>query len=311
MTQPIGFVILSHADPDQLGRLVATLNHLYRHPPISIHHDFHQSRVDAGRFSANVSFVLPSLHTQWAHISVVQAALAALRQLYSRAKPDWFTLLSGADYPVMSGAEVLAELSRAPFDLYLDYQKIEPRPLPLPGPAVSRMGTDSIDWRRRMYDRFVAREWRYPSLTRRLKYTYRSIIFRSVLLRGPFVPFRSNRKCYAGDHWFTGNARVAELLLEAETGQRDLFDYFASRFCPEEAIYHTILGNHPGLRICKDNRRYTHWSGLDAHPRTITLDDLPVARRQRCHFARKFSSSASQEVLAEIDRFLALVPPSS
>ncbi len=310
MTEPIGFVILSHADPGQLGRLVDRLNRLYDRPPIAIHHDFYQSKVETDRFSGNVAFVSPSIRTRWAHISVVHAAQAALRLLYRDASPAWFTLLSGADYPVMRGEAVVADLAGAAFDLYLDHQKIERRPLPLPGPALSRMGTDAVDWRRRMYDRYIAHEWRYPSLTRRLKPTHRRIVFRNELVRAPFVPFGKDRSCHAGDHWFTGTAAVAEVLLEAEARQGDLFAYFATRFCPEEAIYHTILGNRPDLRICKDNRRYTNWAGQDSHPREIAPDDLPIIERQRCHFARKFSSTGSQPVLAEIDRHLGLEPPS-
>ena len=41
----IGFVILSHNNPQQLRRLVLCLQQAYDNPPIAIHHDFGQSSL--------------------------------------------------------------------------------------------------------------------------------------------------------------------------------------------------------------------------------------------------------------------------
>jgi hypothetical protein len=301
---PLGFVILSHADADQLARLVCTLNRVYRHPPIAVHHDFSQTAVDIGQFGANVGFVQPSVRTKWAHISIVHAALAALRTLYDRALPDWFTLLSAADYPTMPAEAVVAELHQSAFDLYMDHQLVERDPSPQQILSPSRLGTHSVHWRRMAYDRYVAKTFQYPSLTKRLKRTHRRIIIRNESMLRTFNWFPANWKCFAGDHWFTGNRKVADALMAASSTHPQLFEHFTDRFCPDESIYHTILCNHPGLRICNDNKRYADWMGQDAHPRLLDHSDLEMIRSSRSHFARKFSATHCVEVLASIDRML-------
>src|SRR5262245_32875462 len=124
MSLTVGFVIVSHNDPEQLTRLVDALNNLYGRPPIAVHHNFSITALDLGRFGDNVRFVQPNLATKWGHISVINAGLAALRVLYKHFSPDWFTLLSAADYPVMSGDEVVDEIRRTPVDVYLDWQVV-------------------------------------------------------------------------------------------------------------------------------------------------------------------------------------------
>ncbi len=306
MPPPLGFLILSHAAPDQLERLVATLNRLYDHPAIAIHHDFSQSTADTTRFPDNVGFVQPSIKTKWSDVACIYAVLAALKLLYRRGSPEWFTLLSAADYPVMPSDDVISELRGSPFDLYLDYQLAELNPAPIENPPHSCMGTHPVAWRRMAYDRYISKEFRYPSLTKRLTYTHRQIIIRNRLLLSPFQPFSPTWQCYAGDFWFTGNGKVADILMTAAEKHQRTFDHFRGRLCPEEAVQHTILANQQGLRICKDNKRYTNWLGQISHPRTIEAEDLPRIVELRSHFARKFSPDGSAGVIAEIDRMLGL-----
>lgn len=306
MARPLGFVILSHTASGQLPRLVDTLNRLYDRPPVAIHHDFSQAAIAVDRFPSNVGFVDPSIRTQWSHISCTYALLAALRLLYQRDAPDWFTFLSAADYPVLTSDRVVDELQRSAFDLYLDHQLVEPHPRVLDDPPPSCIGSHRVEWRRMAYDRYVAKEYRYPSLTRRLTYTHRRITVRSPWLLAPFQPFTSDWKCYAGDFWFTGNGKAADILMTAASDHTRTFRHFESRFCPDEALIHTILANQPDLRICNDNKRFANWFGHEAHPRTVDIGDLEAFSGSRYHFARKFSPDGSTSVLAEIDRKLGL-----
>jgi hypothetical protein len=303
MKPPIGFVILSHGEAEQLARLVNALNRTYDQPPITIHHDFSQCDIDARQLSGDVMLVGPSLRTQWAHISVVRAALAGLALLYQRRAPKWFTLLSATDYPTKAGREVVEELIGGSFDLYLDYQLVERQPVEPAEQIKSRMGTDRLEWRRMAYDRYVAKTIRYPSLTKRLKPTSRKIVIRKKFLCRP-VPFSRDCKCYAGDHWFTGNRKVADILLSAVSDRPEIFAHFSKCFCPEESIYHTLLCNRPDIRVHKDNRRYTDWSGGGAHPKVLGINDIDAIVRSRCHFARKFSAEHSASALDRIDQII-------
>src|SRR5579872_6474400 len=126
--QELGFVILSHTNPEQVLRLISTLNRMYQEPPISCHHDFSQSTLDIGKLPPNVRVVTPSIRTGWGKFSLVQSFLAALDLLYRESDPDWFSLLSGADYPVAAATDVINELQRATVDAFLDVHQLDSRP---------------------------------------------------------------------------------------------------------------------------------------------------------------------------------------
>jgi hypothetical protein len=302
MSPPIGFVILSHLELDQLERLISTLNRTYDEPPIAVHHDFYQSNIDISRLNGNIHFVQPSLKTHWAHINIVHAAIAALRLLYDKHAPDWFTILSAADYPIMPGRNVVQELRQGPFDLYLDYQLAERNPTEKPHAYKSRMETGQKRWAPLAYDRYVAKTIRYPSFTKRLRPIRRNFLIRNETMLRPFVPYSPDWKCYGGEFWHTGNSKVAEILLTETSNSRKTIDHLHDRFAPEESFFQTILCNRPDLRICGDNKRYTDWLGQHEHPKVLEITDLNSILESKCYFARKFAARRPSQILDELDR---------
>ena len=238
MNSAIGFVILSHTEIDLLERLIGALNLTYDEPPIAIHHDFSQSYIDVSRLKGNICLVKPSIPTQWAHVSVIHSALSAIRALYQNYAPECLTLLSAADYPIMPGRKALEEIRDGGVDLYLDYQLAERNPTPHQERFESRLGSDQPSWRRMAYERYVTKFVYYPSFSKRLRPIYREFAIRSqYLLRTcDFIPYSTRWKCYAGDHWFTGNRKVANILLSETSNSPKTLDHLHDRFCPEETI---------------------------------------------------------------------------
>ena len=127
---PLGFVILSHSNPEQVVRLIETLNKLYGSPPIACHHDFFQSKMDRKTLPRNVKLVTPCIATGWGKFSVVEAFLAAVDVLYKESDPNWFCLLSGADYPIAKAEVVLDELEHSSCDAFLDVHQLHDSPSP-------------------------------------------------------------------------------------------------------------------------------------------------------------------------------------
>jgi len=303
MNPPMGFAILSHLDFGPLQRLVEALNHAYGKPPIAIHHDFSQIDGDISRLDGDITFVNPSLRTKWADISLVHASLSALRLLYQIRDPEWFTLLSATDYPIMPGAQVLKELQTGPFDLYMDYQLAERYPSSSPESVKGRIA--SPQWRRNAYDRYVAKTIMFPPLIVKEQDRCPIVIRNEILLR-PFIPYSRDWKCYAGDQWFTGNRDVARILLSETAISRRTLKHLSRRFAPDESFFHTVLANRTDMRICLSNKRYSDWAGQDAHPKELELTDLPSILESRCFFARKFSTQRPSRVLDELDRIISI-----
>ena len=308
----LGFVILSHSNPAQLLRLVKTLNTAYGAPPIACHHDFGQSELDRSAFPSNVHFVEPYIKTAWAKWSVVRAGLEALRLLYQRANPTWFTLLGETDYPVRPANEVIGDLSARQADAYLDYRPVRrattvaPDQIPA-NPALSHLasqGARACQWRfylgaqigipiiraREPDFRNTKTGWRLGRYTVHLPFA------------APQAPFHKEFRCFAGDHWFSGNRRVANILLNPTADHLRLRTYLRFRTIPEECYYATVLGNDRSLRIDKNTKRFAEWQGGGAHPQWVKENDLPKMLASGSHFARKFMPNAS--VLDELDRIV-------
>lgn len=301
MTPPIGFVILSHTNPDQLLSLVRRLDWMFQSPPIVCHHDFTQSPLDSSLFPKHVAFVQPSLKTQWGHISLVRAFLNALRLLYDRPQPpQWFMFLSAADYPLMAADEIVSSLASRPFDLYLTYQIVTA------SPGVSGDSRRFFIGTQHAYDRYRSFVLRVPSFTRRLKPTRRQFVLRNDWAVSRLGSIPRGVDCYAGDAWFTANSRVAEILLSEGSLKTALLRHYQRRLLPEESLYHTLLCNTPGLRIHDDNLRYSDWSQNQNHPKTLVRSDLERALRSGCHFGRKFDPQMSKDALSAIDEVISV-----
>jgi hypothetical protein len=301
MPSRIGFVILSHANPRQLRRLVSALQRSYESPTIVCHHDFSQCFLSTEDFQGDTEFVIPSLRTRWGRISVVDAALRALKRLFEISQPDWFFLLSGADYPVMRGDKVWKELRDNPNDALLDMREVVNPPFwsrpPFPdNPALEHFvspGNLEVAWHR-----YVGMNLWLPKLTRGPRVA-RQMFYPSV--RAIWSPFNAKYRCFYGDHWFAGNAKVAQILLKPTRDDRRLHRYLAWRASADECYYQTVLAN-ADVKIDRASRRFAVWDGGGAHPKNLGYEDLAAIFGSGAYFARKFEPDA--DVLDEIDAAL-------
>ena len=286
----IGFVILSYSQNPMLARLLSRLNQLYREPPIVIHHDYSQAPLPVleAQLTRNVSVLRPYLLTRWGGFSVVEACLAAIEELYRKHSPDWVANLTASCYPVASGLSVLSELGETPYDAFLGTALLFPqRRVPDPSsiqsvgeillsPSLPTHVSDISTWMNACYQRYVATE-------------------SSGSLFGPGFG------CFAGDEFFTVNARAASVLIAARHTYPALVHHYSSVHAPDESFYQTVLCNQPGLQISECNRRFANWHTPGAHPLDLTLSDFQRIVDSRCFFARKMSSEASGDLMDALD----------
>lgn len=294
----LGFVILSHAASPNLNRLVATLNRLYDHPPIVIHHDSSQSPLPlpVQERGPNISIVEPHLKTRWADFSIVDAFLIALEFLYEKHSPDWFVFLSTECYPAMPADDVLNELATSPYDAYVESVKV----------------TLELEPKRNWLARKVARLSQLvglaatpaapdPAAKNRRRWI-NGCYYRYVASAKPeTTPFSSDFECYAGELWLTANAKAAKTLIASRREHSKLFHHYCNVFCPDESYWQTILNNRRDLRICPSNRRYAAWSPGDIHPKELSEEDLQKVLESKCHFARKFTATKSDPLIEALD----------
>ncbi len=287
-------MLLTHNKPDQVRRLVHRLNALYGNPPIVCHHDFGKCDLDPAGFPANVHFVRPHVPTEWGRFSLVEATLAGIRQLAALANaPEWFTLLSGVDYPCAPAATVLADLETAAADAFVQHHAVDPDD-PFCRLQPARLG------------RYLHHEFNVYYLNRRLRPSWRPIRLPRWLSR-PFLPFARRFRCFAGWQWFTANRKAVRAILDFHDTRPELARHYRKQWCTDESYFHCILGNDPTVRLVNDNKRYTDWMTGEPHPRTLGLADVPRVLGSGCHFARKFDADRDPDALDALDRALGLV----
>jgi hypothetical protein len=312
MSSRIGFVLLTHARPAQIDRLTRRLAASFPGAPIVCHHDFSRAAIDRRAYAAlydRVEFVRPSVRTAWAEFSVIEAYLAALRQITERpSAPDWVTLLSGADYPLRDAPAVLADLDGGGFDAYLHHVAVDPRPEPVrgtpPAPPLGYSPGEGPANQELCALRYFGWVARFPGVPGVAALRPRRLLVRYPAVTDRLTPFGDSFRCYAGSLWHTLGRRAAAYLLETHAARPRLRRHFARRAFSDEAYLQTVLCNAPGLRVSPNTFRYVDWRSGNAHPATLTERDLPDALASGAHFARKFDPDASAAALDALDAHL-------
>jgi hypothetical protein len=304
-------VILAHADPLQVRRLVNALDGV----PIVLHcdartpHDDFAEMVTGLPERVTVCRRIPTALASW---SLVEAELVALRELRDRADAEHVGVLSGADYPLVSTQELEDELASWRGHTYM-------RNVPMPYPEWSTpRHRDGGMWR-----------LRHRFLTRRGQ-----IIFvRGVPLRWPIprsVP--TSVTCRAASQWKIYSRKHVDLLLNVVDARPDLVRFWRTTLVPDETFVASVLGSpevvgDDAMPQSEVGPWFLDWSsdGPDPvyHPQWLTSAHFDVlkaaaaapsvgpaeaqaasatgAARHRKLFARKFSSAASSSLLDRID----------
>ncbi len=289
MSSPLGFVLVTHQNPEQIIFLCRALSEKFGDAPIAIHHDVSKCDLPLSRLPSNVSVVKTPIQTRWASLSIVEAYLLALGLLYETASPDWAVSLSAADYLATTPARILAYLQNTSADVLMDFRELRigsPEPTDAASPGAVFHTPKYIE---SSYSRLVT-----PKIKNRIR---RTIFGNEARVRPEprfierwFTPFNDSFRPYGGDTWHTLNRRSAEVLLREDEKALELKRFYRRRFVPDEGYYQPILLNTPGLRFENNNRRYTLWdgTGLQCHPATFTVSDCDAIASSGSHFARKF-----------------------
>jgi len=289
MPPTVGFVLLTHDKPHQTIRLVTTLNRMFDGPPIVCHHDFSQINLDKNSLTKNVTLVQPHLHTAWGQFSLVEAMLRALQVMFETpTSPDWFILLSGADYPIKPAQQILSDLESSPFDVHIHHEPIV-------------YNQYQSDWQKMCFYRYCVVKFGLPYINRRLQLTKRMMILSNPILTKPFLPFSNKLRCFAGEHWFCADRKAAQYLLKFHNEIPALAAHYRKTKNSSESYYQTVFCNAPHLKISGNNWRYVNWLIGGPHPKTLVLEDLPKMLASSAHFARKFDIDKDAGVYDALD----------
>jgi Core-2/I-Branching enzyme len=288
----IAYLVFVYRNPQLLRRTIRKLSS--KDSAFFIHID---QKSDIAEFAeiqgANVLFSPERIPVYWGEFSGVQAILLLIRQAMASPEHfDYFVLLSGSEYPLRSATYIQTYLEEHRGSEFISLVTV-----PAPGKPLSRITT------------------RRPQSSQPV----RRLLFRALakvgLAKRNHERFFGNLEPYAGNTWWALSREACQEILQVTQKNRDFVKYFQDVFAPEEAFFHTIMGNSSLKRCTVGNLVYEDWSEQGARPKIIDephfaswmvqdkvkLED--VFGDREALFARKFSDT-NMKLLDAIDRMI-------
>jgi hypothetical protein len=274
----LAYLILAHASPLQLKRLVQKLSN--KITDIYIHIDAKANIADFTTIAAlpNVYFITKREKVYWGAYSIVQATVNGFEQMMASGKPyDYITLLSGQDYPLKSNAAIVDFFKANTNKAYMEFY------------TVNDVWQEAIPRLNKYY------------LT---NYPFAGSTKLETLLN-KLLPKRQPPKdlVFVGrSQWFSITLNQAKYIVTTLATNHKLRRYFTFTWGSDEFVFQTLLYNSPfKSQMVNNNLRYIDWSAGGASPKTFSMADAPALLETDKLFARKFNEATDVEILNTID----------
>lgn len=278
----LAFVILAHKHPEQILRLVKSLNSEENHFFIHIDKRAESVFVETQKLFVsipNVFLVDQRYACRWGQFSIVNATLSCLRQLCSTQKSyDYVFLISGQDYPIKPLSEVKRFLEKN-----WSQQFIEAFPMAEPNKWTEAGGP-------------------YQAMTRVSNWHFflRSRHFLLPLPRkipNSLVP-------YGGSQWWALTGDCVQWVVNYLNTNPGVVNYFKYTFIPDESFFQTLVCNSPFKEaVANRNLTYIDWENPNpTPPRVMTVEDIVALRNSNLLMARKFEPGRSDKVMDLLDQ---------
>jgi core-2/I-Branching enzyme len=242
----IAYLLFAYKNPQLLERLITRLS--TEDSAFFIHID---KKVCIRQFSrirgGNVYFTEERIPVYWAEFSGIEAILLLLRQaLASEQHYDYFVLLSGSDYPLRSAKYIQSFLQKNRGTEFVSLVKV-----PAPGKPLSRINT-----------------FRFPSTKPVRRFVTRALA-KVGLVERDYRKYLGTLEAYAGNTWWALTGDACRYIVEFSERNQHVSEFFYNVFAPEEAFFHTILGNSAFKSHIRKNLLFEDWSAQGAHPEMI------------------------------------------
>lgn len=282
----VAHLILAYKSPEQVSRLVKSLQH--PNGDIFIHID---KKADKRPFLflskiANVYFIQQRFVITWGGYSITECYISGMKEILAHGKYDHVVLMSGQDYPLKSMEE---------FHKFLDDNR------GLSFMSVEKQEEDSKWWfyAKERYSFYHLHETRlfgkkfFHKLSKRI-FPRREFIFPGYeLYGGPGATF-----CAL-------TAEAATYIVNFMRDNRKAYRFAKYTHASDEFWFQTLLMNSPlKVKVVNKPLWYICWKGTSKHPRVLSVIDYNVMMSSGMFFGRKFDMHADETVMTMLDNHL-------
>jgi hypothetical protein len=280
----IAHIILAHAQPGQLQRLIKKLSH--PDADCYIHIDAKSNVMEFAPLQnmSNVHFIQKRVKVAWGSYSMVQATLNAFEQIIaSGIQYDYINLLSGQDYPLNEASFIHQYFALHSGKQFMEFYSI--------------------------YDTWheaIPRIAQYHLINYNVpgKYKLGQVINKLM----PVRRMPNGLEPVGRSQWFTITLPAVKYIVSYLQDYPKVIRFFKLTWAPDEFIFQTILYNSDFKQdMVNDNLRYIDWSEAKPSPKTLTLADSPALEQSECLFARKINLDTDKALADAIDAFTGCV----
>ena len=293
----LAYLVLAHNNPKHFTRLVRAISGSDNQ--VFVHIDRKSDITPFLLSESGVEYVPNRVSVFWGDYTQVEAILELMRfALSKQASFDHLILLSGGDYPLQSQKYIHDFFAR---NIGHEFIQMIPMPCNEGGKPITRL----THYHLRNSDPPAYNAWLKLKLNLGLMPKERD--YWQVL--GEYKP-------YGGATWWALTESACRHIVDFIDTYPQIAEFYKNTDCPDESLFHTILGNSEFAAKLKPSITYTDWSKGGANPSPISERHLDFFSRSpvipastsfvekgEVLFARKFSDG-STAVLDKLDAMI-------
>ena len=283
--------MLCHKNPKQINKLIDAL--LDDDIDIYIHVDKKSNIVNEINSLKGI-YVLPEelrVNVKWATFSMVQAELNLIYYSFNVGCYDYFWLISGEDYPIVSTKKILRKLVSNPKMNYINLVNSKNFVLQKRNNYDKRNDIYYPDWilNRGYIFRIIRRIW--VEITGGYNYTFRFFKRRDSI----------EYSFYYGSQWWCLSRYFIEYTINYLNRNPSYIDIYHNSSCPDESFFQTILMNSRFRYYRSDYLHYIDWSQNMNSPKALTVLDIDNIYNSKKLMARKIDANYNADLIYELD----------
>ncbi|MGJ8692047.1 MAG: beta-1,6-N-acetylglucosaminyltransferase [Thalassotalea sp.] len=323
ITKKIAFLCLAHNNFD----LLAEMSRYYcaDQDGLFVHIDKNVSVAELPKFHNKTVFLTEQerYRTAWGSFNIVLATIALIKKALADDDYQHFVLLSGADLPLLSKADLKAMLleKRSYLAIWHKVEQGQTRALNQPlnqplNPSLNQSVRDEF-FNRHYYQHALTNPGA-AYLTASRRKIYRMLLLNKVISWLPLAKKRfKHSSYYKGSQWWCVSRELAQYFcqqLADKTNQNE----FCLMHAPDEKVFQTLAMASPykenlvideGQASLKQGIHYIDWGYQKEQValQTFTLEQLAALSTTGCAFARKYVSTSLADDARYIDGLIGAV----
>lgn len=268
----IAVLIYAHKEKEQVQRLINTLVH--KDVDIYVHCD---SKFEVNNFN-NAIMIKKRYDCGWGKPDIINSIISSLKEIKEYKKYDYYILLSGQDYLIISINKIVKFLNKNKGKEFIEYKKI---------------GKKDDEWD--ISNRYSYYRFNNSSLLDKIsRYLYNK------------RKFINNLTPYGGSLWWMLTDDAINYIINYYD-ENKLYKSIRYTSCFDEVFFQSILCNSKFIdNVVNNNYHYIDWSEHiekknKGNPNTLKIKDYNKIINSNKFIARKFDIKVDGKILDKLD----------